>query len=54
MEDGIERSILNYNYEPENEKENKYVYTHLLVNGNYIIIFDKDKAIEYSQKLLSS
>ena len=36
----------------EKEKENKYVYTHLLVNGNYIIIFDKDKATEYSQKIV--
>jgi len=55
MEDGIERSIPNYNCikENKNEKENneeKYVYIFLHVNGNYILFFDKDKAIEYSQK----
>lgn len=48
MEDGIERSIVNY--EEEESKREKYVYIFLLVNGNYIIFFDKDKAIEYSQK----
>jgi hypothetical protein len=46
MEDGIERSKVNY----EEEKENKYVYIFLPSNGNYIIFFDKDKAIEYSRK----
>ena len=48
MEDGIERSIVNY--EEEEGKSEKYVYIFLLVNGNYIIFFDKDKAIEYSLK----
>ena len=48
MEDGIERSIVNY--EDEESKREKYVYIFLLVNGNYIIFFDKDKAIEYSLK----
>jgi hypothetical protein len=48
MEDGIERSIVNY--EEEEGKREKYVYIFLLVNGNYIIFFDKDKAIEYSLK----
>ena len=47
MEDGIERSIVNYE---EEKKENKYVYTFLQLNGNYIIFFDNDKAIEYSRK----
>jgi hypothetical protein len=46
MEDGIERSIVNY----EEEKEEKYVYIFLPSNGNYIIFFNKNKAIEYSQK----
>jgi hypothetical protein len=46
MEDGIERSKVNY----EEEKEIKYVYIFLPSNGNYIIFFDKDKAIEYSRK----
>lgn len=49
MEDGIERSIVNYEEEEEDKRE-KYVYIFLLVNGNYIIFFDKDKAIEYSLK----
>lgn len=49
MEDGIERSIINYEEEEEGKRE-KYVYIFLLVNGNYIIFFDKDKAIEYSLK----
>lgn len=49
MEDGIERSIVNYEEEEEGKSE-KYVYIFLLVNGNYIIFFDKDKAIEYSLK----
>jgi hypothetical protein len=49
MEDGIERSKVNYEEEKESKKE-KYVYIFLLVNGNYIIFFDKDKAIEYSKK----
>jgi hypothetical protein len=48
MEDGIERSIVNY--EEEEGKREKFVYIFLLVNGNYIIFFDKDKAIEYSRK----
>jgi hypothetical protein len=47
MEDGIERSIVNYE---EEKKENKYVYIFLQLNSNYIIFFDKDKAIEYSRK----
>ena len=47
MEDGIERSTINY----EEEKEEKYVYIFLQSNGNnYIIFFNKDKAIEYSRK----
>jgi len=46
MEDGIERSKVNY----EEEKEIKYVYIFLPTNGNYIIFFDKDKAIDYSRK----
>jgi len=46
MEDGIERSKVNY----EEEKEIKYVYIFLPSNGNYIIFFDKDKAIDYSRK----
>ena len=46
MEDGIERSTVNY----EEEKEIKYVYIFLPTNGNYIIFFDKDKAIDYSRK----
>jgi hypothetical protein len=46
MEDGIERSKVNY----EEEKEIKYVYIFLPSNGNYIIFFDKDKAIDYSKK----
>ena len=50
MEDGIERSIVNYS--EERERETKYVYIFLQLNGknNYIIFFDKDKAIEYSRK----
>ena len=49
MEDGIERSIVNYS--EERERETKYVYIFLQSNGNnYIIFFDKDKAIEYSLK----
>ena len=48
MEDGIERSTLNYE---EKETESKYVYIFLPSNcNNYIIFFDKDKAIEYSRK----
>ena len=52
MEDGIERSIVNYEKkEKEKEKEKeKYVYIFLPSNGNYIIFFDNDKAIEYSRK----
>jgi hypothetical protein len=46
MEDGIERSIVNYYY----EKEEKYIYIFVPSNDNYIIFFDKDKAIEHSQK----
>jgi hypothetical protein len=49
MEDGIERSTVNYEEEKEKEKE-KYVYIFLPSNGNYIIFFDKNKAIEYSKK----
>ena len=49
MEDGIERSKVDYEEEKESKKE-KYVYIFLLVNGNYIIFFDKNKAIEYSKK----
>ena len=49
MEDGIERSIVNYEEEGESKRE-KYVYIFLPSNGNYIIFFDKDKAIEYSRK----
>ena len=48
MEDGIERSTVNY--EEEESKKEKYVYIFLPSNGNYIIFFDKDKAIEYSRK----
>ena len=51
MEDGIERSKVNYEEEEENEsKREKYIYIFLPSNGNYIIFFDKNKAIEYSQK----
>jgi hypothetical protein len=53
MEDGIERSKVNYEEEKEKEKESKrekYIYIFLPSNGNYIIFFDKDKAIEYSRK----
>lgn len=46
MEDGIERSIINYQ---EDNKETKYIYIFSQSNGNYIIFFDKNKAIEYSQ-----
>ena len=49
MEDGIERSTVNYEEEKESKRE-KYVYIFLPSNGDYIIFFDKDKAIEYSQK----
>ena len=49
MEDGIERSTVNYEEEKETKRE-KYVYIFLPSNGNYIIFFDKDKAIEYSRK----
>ena len=48
MEDGIERSKVIY--EEEESKREKYVYIFLPSNGNYIIFFDKDKAIEYSKK----
>ena len=48
MEDGIERSTVNY--EEEESKREKYVYIFLPSNGNYIIFFDKNKAIEYSKK----
>jgi len=48
MEDGIERSIVNYS--EEKEIETKYVYIFLQSNGNYIIFLDNDKAIEYSRK----
>ena len=52
MEDGIERSKVNYEEEEENEsKREKYIYIFLPSNGNYIIFFDKNKAIEYSQKI---
>ena len=34
MEDGIERSIINYQ---ENNKETKYIYIFSQSNGNYII-----------------
>ena len=52
MEDGIERSKVNYEEEEEeNEsKREKYIYIFLPSNGNYIIFFDKNKAIEYSRK----
>ena len=50
MEDGIERSTVNYEEEKETEKENRYVYIFLPSNGNYIFFFDKNKAIEYSKK----
>ena len=51
MEDGIERSKVNYEEEEENEsKREKYIYIFLPSNGNYIIFFDKDKAIDYSRK----
>ena len=50
MEDGIERSKVNYEEEEKESKKEKYVYIFLLVNGNYIIFFDKNKAIEYSKK----
>ena len=48
MEDGIERSKVIY--EEEESKREKYVYIFLPSNGNYIIFFDKNKAIEYSKK----
>jgi hypothetical protein len=48
MEDGLERSSINY--ENENNKEIKYIYIFSQSNGNYIIIFDKYKAIGYSQQ----
>ena len=48
MEDGIERSKVIY--EEEESKREKYIYIFLPSNGNYIIFFDKDKAIEYSKK----
>jgi hypothetical protein len=48
MEDGIERSKVIY--EEEESKREKYVYIFLPSNSNYIIFFDKDKAIEYSRK----
>ena len=51
MEDGIERSKVNYEEEEESKRE-KYVYIFLPSNGNYIIFFDKDKAIEYSKKII--
>jgi hypothetical protein len=51
MEDGIERSKVNYEEEKEKEsKREKYIYIFLPSNGNYIIFFDKDKAIDYSRK----
>jgi hypothetical protein len=57
MEDGIERSTLNYYCKNDSTKkeykkdtEIKYVYIFLPSNGNYIIFFDKEKAIDYSQK----
>ena len=53
MEDGIERSSINYDYKKEENKETKYIYIFVPTNGNlnnYIIFFDKYKAIEYSQK----
>ena len=49
MEDGIERSKVNYEEEKDSKRE-KYVYIFLPSNGNYIIFFDKDKAIDYSKK----
>jgi hypothetical protein len=51
MEDGIERSKVNYEEEKEKEsKREKYIYIFLPSNGNYIIFFDKNKAIDYSRK----
>lgn len=57
MEDGIERSTINYDYKNHSKKkeyvkdtEIKYVYIFLPSNGNYIIFFDKEKAVDYSQK----
>ena len=50
MEDGIERSKVNYEEEEKESKREKYVYIFLPSNGNYIIFFDKDKAIDYSRK----
>jgi hypothetical protein len=57
MEDGIERSTINYDCKNHSKKkeyvkdtEIKYVYIFLPSNGNYIIFFDKEKAIDYSQK----
>jgi hypothetical protein len=50
MEDGIERSRVNYEEEKEKSNVEKYVYIFLPSNGNYIIFFDKDKAIDYSLK----
>lgn len=49
MEDGIERSKVNYEEENESKGE-KYIYIFLPSNGNYIIFFDKNKAIDYSRK----
>lgn len=51
MEDGIERSTVSYEEEKDSKRE-KCVYIFLPSNGNYIIFFDKDKAIEYSQKII--
>jgi hypothetical protein len=57
MEDGIERSTINYDCKyleekKENleEKETTYIYIFAPINGNYIIFFDKEKAIDYSRK----
>jgi hypothetical protein len=41
---------IRHNVDNKNEKEEKYTYIFLPSNGNYIIFFDKDKAIEHSLK----
>ena len=49
MEDGIERSTINYDCKKP-DIETRYIYIFAPINGNYIIFFDKDKAIDYSRK----
>ena len=49
MEDGIERSTINYDCKKP-DIETRYIYIFAPINGNYIIFFDKEKAIDYSRK----